>query len=111
LHGDSGSLLESFDGAGLGACGVAVVGLAVGLYDVGGFDSRLLYTILAALYGATMTVAMTTPPDENILLELTDVRRQAPLWCASVVLLSFLLAYFCGHAAWRWRRMFELAHA
>jgi hypothetical protein len=75
------------------------------------WSSMIVYTILAALYGATMTVALTTPPEENVLLELTDVRRQAPLWCASVVLLSFLLAYFCGHAAWRWRRTFELLHA
>lgn len=75
--------------------------------------SMIVFTIVAALYGIAMTVALTTPLDQNqnMLLEMADIRSKAPLWCGGVVLLAFLLAYFCGRAAARWRRSFELLHA
>jgi hypothetical protein len=75
------------------------------------WSSMIVFTIVAALYGLVMTVALTTPLTEALPLDLTDVRRQAVMWCAGVVLLGFLLAYGCGRAAWRWRRTFELLHA
>jgi hypothetical protein len=70
--------------------------------------SMIVLTAIAALYGLTMTVALTTPPENALPLDLTDVRRQAVLWCAGVLLLASLVAYFCGRAAWRWRRTLEL---
>jgi hypothetical protein len=70
--------------------------------------SMIVLTAVAALYGLTMTVALTTPLENTLPLDLTDVRRQAVLWCAGVVLLASLVAYFCGRAAWRWRRTLEL---
>ena len=75
------------------------------------WSSMIVFTIVAALYGLTMTVALTTPQADGVPLDLTDVRRQAVLWCAGVMLLAFLVAYCCGRAAWRWRRTFELLHA
>jgi hypothetical protein len=70
--------------------------------------SMIVLTVVAALYGLTMTMALTTPPEHALPLDLTDVKRQAVLWCAGVVLLASLVAYFCGRAAWRWRRTLEL---
>lgn len=70
--------------------------------------SMIVLTILAALYALTMTVALTTPRDNTLPLDLTDVRRQAVLWCAGVLLLASLVAYACGRVAWRWRRSLEL---
>ncbi len=74
-------------------------------------SAMIFYTIVAAMYGLTMTIALTTPLEKGLPLDLTDVRREAVLWCCGVILLAFLLAYFCGRAAWRWRKMFELLHA
>lgn len=73
--------------------------------------SMIVFTVVAALYGLTMTVALTTPLENALPLDLTDVRREAVLWCAGVVLLASLLAYFCGRAAWRWRRTLDLLNA
>jgi hypothetical protein len=70
-------------------------------------SSMIIFTVVAALYGLTMTVALSTPTENPLPLDLTDVRRQAVLWCAGVVLLASLLAYGCGRAAWRWRRTVE----
>jgi hypothetical protein len=73
--------------------------------------SMIAFTLVATGYGLTMAVALTTPLDQAIPLDMTDIRRQAPLWCGCVVLLAFLIAYLCGRAAWRWRKTFELVHA
>jgi hypothetical protein len=73
-------------------------------------SSMILFTVVAALYGLTMTVTLSTPQGSALPLELTELRRQAVLWCAGVVLLASLLAYGCGRAAWRWRRMLDLLH-
>jgi hypothetical protein len=73
-------------------------------------SSMILFTVVAALYGLTMTITLSTPAENPLPFELGEVRRQAVLWCASVVLLSSLLAYGCGRAAWRWRRMLQLLH-
>jgi hypothetical protein len=73
--------------------------------------SMIVFTIVAALYGLTMTVTLSTPQESTLPLDLSEVRRQAVLWCAGVVLLASLLAYGCGRAAWRWRRMLDLLHA
>lgn len=70
-------------------------------------SSMVIFTVVAALYGLTMTVALSTPAENPLPLDLTEVRRQAVLWCAGVVLLASLLAYGCGRAAWRWRRTLE----
>jgi hypothetical protein len=70
--------------------------------------SMIILTAIAATYGLVMTVALTTPLEQTLPLDLTDVRRQAVLWCGCVMLLASLLAYLCGRAAWRWRRTLEL---
>jgi hypothetical protein len=70
-------------------------------------SSMIIFTVVAALYGLTMTVALSTPAENPLPLDLTEVRRQAVLWCAGVVLLASLLAYGCGRAAWRWRKALE----
>jgi hypothetical protein len=74
-------------------------------------SSMILFTVVAALYGLTMTITLSTPAESRLPLDLSEVRRQAVLWCASVVLLSSLLAYGCGRAAWRWRRTLQLLQA
>jgi hypothetical protein len=73
-------------------------------------SSMILFTVVAALYGLTMTVALSTPQESTLPLDLTEVRRQAVLWCAGIVLLASLVAYSCGRAAWRWRRTLDLLH-
>ncbi len=73
--------------------------------------AMIVFTVVATGYGVAMAVAITTPLDQAVPLDMTDIRRQAPLWCGCVVLLAFLLAYLCGRAAWRWRKTFELVHA
>jgi hypothetical protein len=75
------------------------------------WSSMIVFTSIAALYGAMMTIALSTPLEQPLPLDMSDVRRETPLWCAGMMLLSFLLAYLCGRAAWRWRRTFELLHA
>jgi hypothetical protein len=70
--------------------------------------SMIVLTFVAALYALIMTVALTTPLEDTLPLDLTDVRRQTILWCTGVILLASLLAYLCGRAAWRWRRTLEL---
>lgn len=59
---------------------------------------------VATLYGAALGVAMITPPTKPLLLDMDDVRRSAPLWCAAVLLLVCLMTYLCGRVGFRWRK-------
>jgi len=71
--------------------------------------SMIFCAVMATVYGAVTAIAMTTPAGEEILLDLADVRKQAPLWCGGMVLLTFTMAYFCGHAAYGWHRVMQPA--
>lgn len=58
----------------------------------------------ATLYGATAAAALAVPPHDELPLDLSAVRRSAPLWCALVGALTITAAYWCGHLAQTIRR-------
>lgn len=70
----------------------------------------LLFALVAAAYGMFWMIIVFTAPGEQMILSLHDLpRSQAGGWCASVVLVTGLMSYFCGRISANWRRDFELA--
>lgn len=66
--------------------------------------AMMLCAAVAALYALALGAAVVTPRGRSVLFEMDDVRDAARYWCSAVILLTFLLAYACGHAAVSWRR-------
>ncbi len=64
----------------------------------------IVFAVAAACYGAATALAVATPPDRAVALELTDVRHFARGWCACVLLTNSLGAYLAGRLAALWRR-------
>lgn len=64
----------------------------------------IVFAVAAACYGAATALAVATPPDRAVALEMTDVRRFARGWCACVMLTNSLGAYLAGRLATLWRR-------
>lgn len=67
----------------------------------------VLFTALAAMYGAAMGIVFAAAPEQLAWFELTDVRRGARTWCAAHVLLLGILAYACGRMSTTWRKAEE----
>ena len=68
----------------------------------------LIFALVATLYGMATAVAMASPLDQPLPLELGPLRRVAPRCCGSVALCTLLAAYLCGHMSATWRRAAEL---
>ncbi|MCE9551999.1 MAG: hypothetical protein K8T91_01290 [Planctomycetes bacterium] len=66
----------------------------------------LIYGAVAAAYGFVFAVSLMTPREEEMMLGLDAVRRLTPLWCAAMVLLTFLAAFLCGRTSSRWHRAY-----
>lgn len=64
----------------------------------------IVFALAAACYGAATALAVATPPDRAVALEMTDVRHFARGWCACVLLTNALGAYLAGRLATLWRR-------
>lgn len=64
----------------------------------------IVFAVAAACYGAATALAVATPPDRAVALEMTDVRHFARGWCACVMLTNSLGAYLAGRLATLWRR-------
>jgi len=66
----------------------------------------LIYGAVSAAYGFVLAVSLMTPREEELMLGLEAVRRLTPLWCAAMLLLSFLAAFLCGRTSSRWHRSY-----
>ena len=69
----------------------------------------LVFTITASLYGFALALSVMTPIDYPTVLQLDGVHRQAPTWCAAMLLFSLLCAFFCGRVSFRWHKAYVLA--
>lgn len=67
----------------------------------------LVFALIATIYGAATVVALATPLDRPLPLDMEALRRSAPRWCGSVLLVNGLFAYLCGNSSLRWRRSYE----
>ncbi|MHC4405907.1 MAG: hypothetical protein ACYTG0_40200 [Planctomycetota bacterium] len=67
----------------------------------------LVFLCAAALYAVVTAGVVLASPDDPLPLDLDALRRVAPRWCGSVLLVSFLAAYVCGRTSTRWRRAAE----
>lgn len=71
----------------------------------------LVFAAVAAIYAVGTAVALATPLEDPIWLEMGEVRTSARAWCGSVLLAMALATYLCGRTATKWRRSFELETA
>jgi hypothetical protein len=71
----------------------------------------LVFAFASALYGAATAIAMATPLDRPLPLDMGEVRSRASQWCGAVLLLTALATYLCGRTSARWQRTAELARA
>jgi hypothetical protein len=67
----------------------------------------LVFFLAAIGYGAMTVLAINTPPGRPLAWGLEPIRRWVPRWSASVLLISALAAYLCGHFSRKWRRAFD----
>jgi hypothetical protein len=70
-----------------------------------------VFAAVAALYGMATAVAIATPADKPMPLDMGQLRHSAAAWCAAVLLVMSLSTYLCGRTSARWRRSFELETA
>ncbi len=71
----------------------------------------VLFAGVSMLYAVATAVAVATPLDKPMPLDLGTVRHPAKAWCSSVLLVMALATYLAGRATSRWRRAFELEMA
>jgi hypothetical protein len=71
----------------------------------------LVFAGVSAMYAVATAVAIATPLDSLIWLDMGEVRKPARAWCTSVLLAMSLATYLCGRTATKWRRTFELETA
>lgn len=71
----------------------------------------LVFAAVAAMYAVATAVAVATPLEDPIWLDMGEVRSSAGAWCGSVLLAMSLATYLCGRTATKWRRTFELETA
>ena len=71
----------------------------------------LVFAAVSALYAVATAVAVATPLEEPIWLDMGEVRNSAGAWCGAVLLAMSLATYLCGRTATKWRRTFELQTA
>jgi hypothetical protein len=71
----------------------------------------LVFAAASAIYALATAVAVATPLDSPIWLDMGEVRTSAGAWCGSVLLAMSLATYLCGRTATKWRRTFELETA
>jgi hypothetical protein len=64
--------------------------------------------VVAAIYALALGLVVVTPRSSIVWFELDEVRDPARLWCGSVVLLTFLMAYACGRVSYKWRKSHRL---
>lgn len=94
--------------------GLSLVQVAYALWLAGLPDWSTLWigmalgTILAALDGIGLAIAMATPVARSLPLGLDDVRTTLGTWSAALLVLHGGLAYAAGWISARWRRDYEL---
>jgi hypothetical protein len=69
----------------------------------------VMTAVVAALYSLALALVMVTPTTSVVWFELEDVRDSAGLWCGSVVLLVFLMAYTCSRVGHLWQKSYQAA--
>lgn len=68
----------------------------------------LFFLLVAIGYGLMAVYALGISPDRSLPWGLDSVRPWVSRWCTSVLLLTALGAYLCGHVSVKWRRAFKL---
>ena len=71
----------------------------------------LVFAAVSALYAVATAVAVATPLEQPIWLDVGEVRNSAGAWCGAVLAAMSLATYLCGRTATKWRRTFELQTA
>jgi hypothetical protein len=69
----------------------------------------LVFAVTAALYGFGLALTFLMPMQSAMPFELQPVRDSAPIWCAVMLLFTFLGAFLCGRYSFRWYRAYVLA--
>lgn len=67
----------------------------------------LVFAGVSALYAVATAMAIATPPERAMPLDLGGVRYSARAWCAAVLALMSLCTYLAGRFSTRWYRSFE----
>jgi hypothetical protein len=66
---------------------------------------------LAAVYAAATAICWLSAPSSEGWLGIGALKlasgNKPTMWCAVIVLLASLTAYFCGHLSHRWRKFYE----
>jgi hypothetical protein len=71
----------------------------------------LVFAAASTLYAVATAVAIATPLEYPMWLEMDKVGSSAQKWCGSVLAAMSLATYLCGRTATKWRRTFELETA
>ncbi|MFP6694842.1 MAG: hypothetical protein VB875_17595 [Pirellulales bacterium] len=69
----------------------------------------LVFAVTAAVYGFGLAMTFLMPIQSALPFELQPVRESAPIWCAVMLLFTFLGAFLCGRYSFRWYRAYVLA--
>jgi hypothetical protein len=71
----------------------------------------LLLLVVAIGYGLVAVDSLGVFSNESLPWGLDSVRPWVARWCTSVLLVTALGAYLCGHISRKWRRAFKLQRA
>ncbi len=69
----------------------------------------LVFAVTAAVYGFGLAMTFLMPIQSALPFELQPVRESAPIWCAVMLLFTFLGAFLCGRYSFHWYRAYVLA--
>ena len=69
----------------------------------------LVFAASAVLYGMATAMALATPLDKPMPLDMGGIRDSAARWCGAMLLGTTLATYACGHIGTKWRRVMDWA--
>ncbi len=67
----------------------------------------LVFAGVSAIYAVATALAIATPPDRAMPLDLGEVRSSAGSWCGAVLACMLVCTYLLGRFSARWRRAIE----
>jgi hypothetical protein len=70
------------------------------------WTGMIVSAAIGGVYALALALVLVTPQSGVVWFDLDTIRRPATMWCGSVILLSSLLAYACGHVSYPWRKQF-----
>lgn len=71
----------------------------------------LFFLLVAIGYALLAVYSLGVSSDASLPWGLDSVRPWVSRWCTSVLLVTALGSYLCGHVSMKWRRAFKLQRA